>query len=202
MDDPITARYVWDVEAMTEALAAHRNHSIRPVFRHLLVLLILFYVFLSIGIPIWMIVDSRSLPEARRNATIALVVALVAWGWLISGARSNRFLRWRARKVFRSKPGGSEFVEWSIGPDQLTNRTNNSASTILWPLFMKVVETPKGFVLYQSIQFFNWIPAHAFASDEAVRRFAELARAKVPQYVVVGECQYVGKPEPIANDEL
>ncbi len=93
-------------------------------------------------------------------------------------------------------------VEWSFGPDQLSNQTTNSASTILWPLFIKVVETPKGFMLYQNIQFFNWIPGHAFASAEAVRQFAELARSRVPLYVVLGECQHVGKPEPIVHDEL
>jgi hypothetical protein len=202
MDELISARYFWDVEAMTEALAAHQRHTLRPIFRYLLIFLALLYVFFSIGLPIWVIVDSRSSPETRRTAAIVLVVAVVFWGWLIHAIRSNQFLRWQARWVFRSKPGRPDFIEWSIGPDQLSNRTTYSASTILWPQFFKVVEAPKGFMLYQNRQFFNWIPGHAFASAGAVRRFAEVARAKVPQYVMVGECQYVGKPEPIATDEL
>jgi hypothetical protein len=69
-------------------------------------------------------------------------------------------------------------------------------------VFVKVVEAPKGFLLYHSIQLFNWIPGHAFASAQELRRFADLARAKVPHYVVLGECQFPAKPEPIGLQEF
>ncbi len=99
-------------------------------------------------------------------------------------------------------PNQAEFVEWTIGRDQISIRTSLAASTILWPLFIKVVESPKGFLLYQSIQLFHWIPAHAFASAAELARFADLARARVPNYVVLGRCLFVGKPEPVGLDEL
>ena len=66
----------------------------------------------------------------------------------------------------------------------------------------KVVEASSGFLLYQTDQSFRIIPGRAFASAQAIRRFADLARAKVPNYVVLGECQFPAKPEPIGLDEL
>ena len=89
MDEPISRRYLWDAEAMTEALAAHQRHTLRPVFRLILFLLMLFYVFLSVGIPIWLIVDSRSAPETRRNAAIALGVAAFLWVGFIALIRNS-----------------------------------------------------------------------------------------------------------------
>jgi hypothetical protein len=202
MDELISARYLWDVEAMTEALATHMRHSLRPIFRFLLILLMLFYAFLSLGIPTWIIVDSRSQPETRRNAAIALIVFLALWAWFIDVFRNKRGLRWRARLAFQSLPGGPQQVEWSLGPAELSNRTWNSATTFHWTAFLKVVESRNGFMLYQSAQFFNWIPGHAFASEFELRRFANLARARVPNYVVLGECQFPAKPEPIVVDEF
>ena len=32
--------------------------------------------------------------------------------------------------------------------------------------------------------------------------FTDLARARVPNYVVLGECQFTAKPEPICLDEF
>ena len=203
MDEPISARYVWDPEAFAEALATHQRHSVRPVFRYLLLgLLMLVYGFPSIGIPVWLIVDSRNQPETRRNAAIALVVVVALWAWFIDLVRKKRVLRWRARRAFRSLPGGPQQVEWSLGPVELSNRTTNSASTFLWTAFLKVVEDRKGFMLYQSGSFFNWIPGHAFASEAELRRFANLARSRVPNYIVLNECQFPAKPEPIGLDEL
>jgi hypothetical protein len=202
MDEPITARFEWNADAMTEAMAAHRRHSLRPVVRALLILFLGLYVVGTVGIPLWLVVDSRISPETRRNAFVAFAVVSLAWVWLIGGIYNNRFLRWKARRVFRSIPGGPQFVEWSIGPDQLSNRTTNSASTLLWPLYVKVVEDRNGFMLYQSVQLFNWIPGHAFASEGELRRFADLARARVANYVVVGECRFIGKPQPLGFEEL
>ena len=202
MDEPISARYVWDVEAMTEALAAYQRQSIRPFIRLLSWLLMLCLLFASVFFTTWMMLDSRNPPEIKRNGAIALVVELAVWSWFLDGVRNKRFLRWQARRVFRSKPVGSDLVEWSIGPEEVSSRTQHSASTILWPLFIKVVETPGGFLLFQSIQLFNWIPGHAFASTDALRRFAELARSRVANYVVLGPCHFPAKPEPIGLDEL
>lgn len=202
MDEPISARYVWDADGLTDAWHAHQCHAIRPIVRYPIYLFMLLLIVATLGIPVWLIVDRRSIPEIQRSGAIAFVILAGIWIWYLTGVRNKRFLKWRARKAFRSRPTSSDLVEWSIGPDELHNRTANAASTILWPLFIKVVESPKGFLLYQSLQFFNWLPGHAFASERELRRFADLARTKVPKYVVVGECRFPSKPEPIGQDEL
>ncbi len=200
MVEPITARYLWDSDEMAEALAAHQRQSLRPSFRFLLNALILLAIVASLGIPASIFAFPLTSPEIRRNSVIALIVIGAAWVWVITGVRSKRFLKGAAQRIFRSTPGGSEFVEWSIGPDHLSNRSELTASTILWRRFVKVVESPAGFMLYQSVQMFNWIPGHAFASENELRRFAGMARERVAKYVLSGKCQHVGKPEPIDPD--
>lgn len=202
MNDPISARYIWDAEAMTEALAAHQRQSLRPVFRYLLILLMLISLFATIGLPLLIIGVHGFSPDDRRNAIIALFIFDPLWAGLILGIRKRWFLRWHARRVFRSIASGGQSAEWSIGPDEVSIRTDLSASTLLWPYFIKVVETPKGFMLYQNIQLFHWIPGHAFVSAGELRRFADLARGRVANYVVAGECLFPVKPEPTGRDEF
>ncbi len=202
MNDPISARYVWDAEAMTEALAAHLRQTLRPVFRYLLILLMLIYLFGTIGLPLLIIGGPGSSPDSRRNAIVALFIFVPLWAGLILAIRRRWLLRLHAWRVFRSTGRESQAAEWSIGPDELTSRTDLSASIILWPYFIKVVETPKGFMLYQNVQLFHWIPGHAFVSAAELRRFADLARSRVANYVVAGECLFPIKPEPTGRDEF
>ncbi len=202
MDEPISARYVWDAGAMTEALAAHQRQPLPRrwiVFR--VVYLLAFFVVLIV-LPASLAVDSTSPPESRRNAVLVLIMACSFLSWFVIVVRNKRYLGYKVRKAFRSLPNQAEFVEWTVAPGQISTRTSLRASTILWPLFIKVVEAPKGFLLYQNMQVFNWIPGHAFASAAELARFAELARAKVPNYVVLGECRFPVKPEPVGLDEL
>jgi hypothetical protein len=200
--EPISARYEWNSDEMAEALASHQRASVRPFFRALIYLLLLLYLLISFAIPLGMVLRGENPPETRRNGIIALVAVGLIWAWAYHAVRTRKLLRWQARRVFRSKRGGAEWVEWSITPEDLSNRTALSASTILWPMFVRVVEAPKGFMLYQSIQLFNWIPAHAFASESEMRRFAELARGRVEDFKVLGSCQYPGKPDAPAPDEF
>ena len=129
-------------------------------------------------------------------------VAGMYWVWIIVGLRRRTFLKRKARRVLRSNPALSTFIDWSIGPDHIIVRTGTAEATLLWPVFMKVVEDPEGFLLFQSTQFYNWIPGRGFTSAGEVRRFADLAREKIPKYVARGECRFVAKPEPIGVDEL
>lgn len=202
MDDPISARYVWDPETLTEAWAAYRRDLLRPVFRYLLMLMAGLAVLGYLSVPIVVILDFRNPPEHRRNAVVAFVVISLIWGWLLSGLWTNRFLRWNARKAFRSLPGGVQVIEWSIGPDDLNNRAANSSTTLLWTAFHKVVEDRKGFLLFHSAQSFHFIPSHAFTSELEMKRFASLARGRVAKYLVLGDCQFPAKPEPVGLDEL
>jgi hypothetical protein len=202
MDDPITARYEWGPPAMAEALVAHQRHSLRPIFRGIVWFVILIYFAGSIGIPLLILAAPSLPPEIKRNAVIVLAVAILIWSFLLWANRTKAFFKWRARRAFRSLPGGPRVVEWSFGPQLISNRTQLSASTLLWPLFLKVVESPSGFLLYQQKNFFNWIPANAFVSESEMKRFAELARGHVPLYIVVSPCRFAGKPASDGFEEI
>jgi hypothetical protein len=203
MEDAISARYQWNPDAMSAALAAHQKLAIRPVFRVILGVLLLMYLLLTVGLPLSMIASPTSSPVVRRNAGFTLVVALLAWGFAIHGVRTRRFLKWRSRRIFRTMAGGGKtFVDWSLGPDQVTVRTGLSAATFFWPAFVKVVETREGFLFYHQASLFNWIPGHAFASEAELKRFIELARARATRYIVLAESQYLGKPDPTGLDEI
>ncbi len=202
MDDPISVRYAWNIEILIEAWAAHQRSASSRVGRFVRYLGMLFYLVLSFGIPSWLLFDHRSPPETRRNAFLALIFVTVLWASLVVLIRKKSFLRWRAQRVFRSEASDSEVVEWSFGSTEISNRTDNAASTILWPLFVKAVEDRRGFLLYASIQLFHWIPAFGFASEGEMKRFAALARSRVANYIVVGECQFPAKPDPVGLEDF
>jgi len=198
--DPISARYLWGAEEMAEALSAHNRHMVRPVFRFLLYLILGFYPLVSLVVPVVMACNPENSPETRRNAALIAILAGLFWSWVVVGIRRKSFLRWRTRRIFRSNPNGAGIAEWSFGPEEVAVRTPLTASTILWPAFIKVVEAPRGFMLYQNSQLFNWVPGHAFRSAGELARFIALARTHVADYRVLRECRFVGKPEASVLD--
>jgi YcxB-like protein len=202
MDEPISARYEWNAEGYVDAFEAHRKQAAGTVGRFLLRALLVIFALVTVGLPLAVVLTGGN----WDTKWVGLVVWAVVFGyfWLMFYlAFWSKALKLRtARKTFRNLPPDALFVEWTFTEDQLANRTALSASTYLWPVFLKAVESPKGFLIYQNTNFFNWIPGHGFASAAEVRRFADLARSKVPNYVVLGECQFPAKPEPIGLDEL
>jgi uncharacterized integral membrane protein len=202
MDEPISARYEWNEDGLVDSLEAHGKQASGTIGRFVLRALLILFAVVTAGIPLAMLLTPGDW-EAKRGILIVMVVLFgYLWAMFYLALWSKGLKRRNARKAFGKLAAEARFVEWTFAEDQVSNQTALSASTYLWPLFHKVVEAPKGFLIYQNINFFHWIPGYAFASADAVRQFAELARAKVPQYSVVGECQYVGKPEPIVTDEF
>jgi hypothetical protein len=202
MDEPISARYEWNAEGYVDAFEAHRKQAGRSVGRFLFRALLVVFALVTVGLPMAVVLTNGDWASKRG----VLVVWAVLFGYLwvmIYVALWSKAVKLRgARKTFGNLPPEALVVEWTFAEDQLANRTALSASTYLWPLFLKAVESPKGFLIYQNTNFFNWIPGHGFSSAAEVRRFAELARARIPNYVVLGECQFPAKPEPIGLQEL
>jgi hypothetical protein len=202
MDDPISARYEWNAEGLFDALESHRR-QLRTTSDRLILGVILFLLALIFAATIWAVLWRPGQWAMKGRFLVGVVVVIgtilaVLYGTFLSKAPRRR----AARKAFQHLPAGNRFVEWWFDESQLSNQTELTASTFLWPVFIKVVESPKGFMLYQNLTFFNWVPAHGFASPEAVRQFAALARSRVANYVVLSECRFPSKPEPIGVDEL
>lgn len=200
--DPISVRYDWNAAEMAIALRMHGKAARRTVLRSVVIALGALEVILFMTAPIMMIVGSRSSPETRRNGAIILLLMTCLIGWLTWAFRTNFFLRWQSRRVFRSLASPSHLSEWSIDATELRSRTALSAATLLWPAFIKVVESPQGFLLYSQPRFFNWIPAHGFASAGEMARFAALARERATTYQVAGPCVYPVKPDAAAFGDL
>jgi len=200
--DPVSARYLWGPDLLAEGLAAHSRYATSWPKKVFIGLAGLFYLGMSFGMPILILTHRATSPEIRRNAVIALCIFVPLWAWIFHAVRHKTLLRWRCRKAFRSIPGGASLVEWSLGPVELDSRTGLTASTFLWPAFLKVVEASNGFLLYQSALFFNYIPAQGFVSEGELARFREIARTQATRYIVSGECRYLGKPVPIGTEEF
>ncbi len=106
------------------------------------------------------------------------------------------------RHHYRALPEATRSIEWGFEPEQLWSRTELAESVFRWELFQTIVETPKCFLFYQGQHLLLWLPARAFSSPGMLRMFTDLTRAKVPNYVVLGECRFPAKPEPVAFEEL
>ncbi len=201
-DDPISVRYNWDAETMAAGMAAYRRQLLGGYAPTLFVIFMVFVLLVMVAIPGMIVLHPMTSEDLRRNMVIVASLAGAYWVWLVVGLRRRTFLKRQARRVLRSNPRLSTFIDWTIGPDHINLRTGTAEATLLWPAFVKVVEDPEGFLLFQSVQHYNWIPGRAFTSAKAIRQFADLAREKVPKYVARGECQFLAKPEPIGVDEL
>lgn len=202
MDDPISARYEWNAEGLVDALDVHRRLAGGTVGRLILRAFLAIFAVVTIVMPLGVVLASGGFEAKRGLLTVWAVVFGYCWGVFYLALWSKAIKRRQARRAFRDLPDGDRFVAWTFDEHQIANRTALSTSTFLWPVFIKAVESPKGFMLYQSRNFFRWIPAHGFASEGELHRFADLVRTKVPNYVVLGECQFPAKPEPIGLDEL
>jgi YcxB-like protein len=202
MDEPISVRYEWNAEGYVDASEAHRKQARGSVGRFLFRALLVLFAVVTVGLPLAVVLTAGNWESKRAGLVVWAVVFGYIWGVFYLALWSKAIKLRGARKTFQNLPPEALFVEWTFAEDQLANRTALSSSTYLWPVFLKAVESPKGFLIYQNTNFFNWIPGHGFSSAADVRRFAELARAKIPHYVVLGECQFPAKPKPIGLDEL
>ena len=202
MDDPISARYLWDANEMTEAWYAHNRSSVmRPISRLMFRFVNLVYLAIPLGILIFLAIRPDIPDLTRRNCINLLVIFILLWCWSFF-VQKRSFMRWRARRALRSVPQGAQVVTWSINTNELTNHTSVTSTTLMWPVFLKAVETPKGFLLYRSDKFYHWIPTSGFVSETEMVRFAEVARSQVADYRVWSTGHFVGKPAASLIDDF
>jgi hypothetical protein len=196
MEELISIHYFLVEDDFLDAVGVHRRQSwmIRFARNGYFVLLVL----ASLLIPL---IASGNIPvDEKVEALVPLTLAL-AFGWsiLLVGSRIWRF---KVRKQFRSLNEGERAIDWEVADEVLTCRSSLSESCFRWELLKKLIEAPCGFLLYVAEERYMILPARAFGSPESIRQFRDLARAKVANYVLAGECRFPAKPEPVANDEF
>jgi hypothetical protein len=199
MDEMITARYTWtDADYVEVCVAKHRYSMRGPIVGPARIF------FIGLGV-LAVVAETVKQGVVPNPWTILpdLAFPLLLVGGLFYLFYPKNFLNvlWY-RHHCRSLPSGFRSVEWGFEPEQLWTRTELAESVFRWELFQTIVETPKCFLFYQGQHLLLWLPARAFSSPGMLRMFTDLARAKVPNYVVLGVCQFLAKPEPVGLEEL
>jgi YcxB-like protein len=199
MDEMITARYTMTESDYVEVCVAKHRYSLRGPIAG-------FARIFCIGLPVLGVVAiTMGLPPGADPESVlpGLVVLMLLSAGMAYLFHPKNFLNvlWY-RHHWRMLPEATRSIEWGFEPEQLWARNELAESVIRWELFQTIVETPKCFLFFQGKHLLLWLPSHGFSSPGMLRTFTELARTKVPNYVVVGECQFPAKPESVGLDEL
>jgi hypothetical protein len=199
MDEMITARYTMTERDYVEVCVARHRYSIRgPIVGFARVLFTGLAVLVVVAVTV-----KQGVALNPRTIVQDLTFPILLVGGLMYLFHPRNFLNvlWY-RHHCRSLPEATRSIEWGFEPSQLWSRNELAESVFRWELFQTIVETPRCFLFYQGQHLLLWLPSHGFSSPGMLRMFTELARAKVPNYVVVGECRFPAKPEPIGLNEL
>lgn len=109
---------------------------------------------------------------------MGIFMTVVGFSALFSPLLTRRYLR----RHYAKRSDRDMVVDWVITSEVLASKTEASSGEFRWRMLTKVLQTNEGFFLYTSDQAFHWLPIHAFQSADEVKRFSELARAKVSDF--------------------
>jgi len=171
MDQPIIVRYRWTADEFVavNTLIRRRAWLMRPFFRVLLLVMILFGLF-SIGFSVY----QRSWGLLAMLVAVGIVVAtnkpLNVWGW---------------RRQFKKQPAEDTGIEIQFTPSLISSNTELGKSELVWDAFIEVVEAKNGFLLFVTPQICNWLPIHSFQNDSDITAFKTLAKSKVKKYTLM-----------------
>jgi hypothetical protein len=174
-----------------------------PIFRVAKWLFLGFTIFITLVLPFSVLLNPLLFSEERWDSLVVVVVVLMGFWSLVYLAHPRNILNriYYGRK-FWTFPEGSRRIEWGCDPEGLWSQTSLASGSYRWELFRTIVETPECFLFYQGEQISLWLPGHAFSNPGDLRQFADLARSRVANYVVLGEYRFPSKPEPVGLNEL
>lgn len=163
MSEPITVRFRWTAKELIVAQAWHYRQRVRPLFRLALWIVITSFIVLGslavihpvFSAPVWL------LPLGLFLALLQTVIR-----------------PWQIRRQLAKSPHKDAQIEFQITDDSIRTQTIHGQSQFAWSALAKVVETPQGFLFYPTLQVFQWLPRHGFASDGDFERLAEIAQRR------------------------
>ena len=168
MAHEITVQYRWTIEEIREASKWHFRLRVRRPFRFLLWLLMSLF-FLTGGLEIW-----KNGPSLNGFLLLSIGLYVVAMLWIVRP--------WLIRRRFLKRPDQNVEIDWNIAPEKIRILTPLGSSELSWNVFVKVAQTPTGFLFYSLPQIFHWLPRCGFTMPEDFDRLAELAQAKVKSF--------------------
>lgn len=170
MEEPVTIKYRWTVDELLMAQRFNFRHSCRPALR-----------FARYFIFFLMIVAGYGVVNDGHRA-FGIVLSLL--GVYLLAIRP--FVRpWEIRRAFAKRTDKDLELEWQVTSENISVRSTAHSADYTWPLVGKVVQTPKGMLIYSSDQMFQWLPRHGFADDHEFQRMAGIARSKVKRFYQV-----------------
>jgi hypothetical protein len=168
MEQGITAFYVWPADELIKARENHARAQCRPRYR-----MGLKFVLLMMILAGWC--------NYQTQGWSILTVLLPVGGIYLLFLRKYD-VRWSLRRHFRKRPDKDSHIVWTLGEDDLRNKTDNSESRQNWSQIAKVRKANNGFLLYPNDQMFYWLPTTAFVSQEDRQRTEELLRRKIKDF--------------------
>lgn len=202
MDDLVTARYTMAADDFVDFCVANQRHLWRssPVLKLGKVVFFLFLAVLAAG---WFVQRGPLALQPwvwLRDLTIPLlVIGLVVYLFRPSNLLNRLGFQYQFRSMV---PEAARSTEWGFDGEGLWYRNALAESTFRWELCETIVESPRCFLFYQASRNIACLPSRGFSSPGMLRSFTDLARLRVPNYVVLGPCYFPAKPEPIGLDEL
>jgi hypothetical protein len=168
MEQPIIVGYRWTVDEFIAAnsLVNQRSMLIRPFFRILLVMIILFAI-LSMGFILY-----------QKNWGLLAIFAIVGLAVVIRKPLN----RWGWRRQFTKHPNQNFELEMQFTSSIIYSSSKLGKSETIWDAIIEVVEAKNGFLMFTTPQICLWLPIHGFQNENDIITFRTLAQSKVTKY--------------------
>jgi hypothetical protein len=202
MEGPLSTRYEWDWNDWRTASDFHRSHLARRQEGIAWIVLLEKGTLLTVVVALGLSILPTKMPLEIKWLVVLGTIGTTYYAVAYLSVLVNAIQWMRYRKKLRSMANLSRSVEWDYDQERLRFRSELTEVAYRWAFFKTIVEAPRCFLFYEDKELSLWVPVKGFSSAESIRRFADLARTKVPNYVMLGECQHVGKPQQVAFDEL
>jgi hypothetical protein len=168
MDQEITASYAWTADELIKAQENHVRAQCRRRYR-----MGLKFVLLMMILAGWC--------NYQTQGWSILTVLLPVGGIYLLFLRKYD-VRWSLRRHFKKRPDRDSRIVWTLGENDLQNKTDASESRQNWSQIAKVRKASNGFLLYPNDKMFYWLPMNAFGSQEDRQRTEELLRSKIKDF--------------------
>lgn len=157
-DEVLSLEYENDLADLTRATQVH-VWSENPVRR---------LVFLQL-----MLLGMLALMGA--SSSLVVVVALFVFLWTMLAGMPKRI----AQRLVREEPAYTQTIHVLIDADNLEVRQTDAWSVVDWSRIRRITETRDLFLIYPNKFMFWAVPKRAFAGEEQLQRFRDLAAPHV-----------------------
>ncbi len=182
----IVASYQYTIEEMLTTFSMHNlqvNHSKPKFFKffqgNAAIVLIVFYTLIGGGRIYLDILEKKTL-SFEHFFLFLMTLSGVFFLYLLSTKKK------RIKRHFEARPDKNKTIQYTFNEDHVNIKIEEvDESSKTWAMFVKVVQTPKGFLLYSNDVSVNWLPYHAFKTNKDIDAVAQLAQKSISTYIEI-----------------